>query len=89
MTIHIATINGLNFLPGEYQTAKDREDVTRRMASDLVAAAGGGLDLTCEEDVIYYLIHDLAYLSKVVRGHIEAAVSLALETIVAASMGLR
>lgn len=89
MSIHIATINGLNFLPDDYRAAKDREDMTRRIASDLVAGTTDGLDLTCEKDVIFYLIHDLAYLSKVVREHIEAATSLAMETIVAASVGLR
>lgn len=60
------------------------------MASHLVAGTTGKLDLSSDVDVIQYLRETVErYPARVIVDHMDAAVSLARETIAAASMGLR
>lgn len=87
MSIHIASINGLNFLPNEYVRAKAREGVIHQMASHLVAGAAGGLDLMNDSDVIKYLFDvPERYRWAVVRDHLDAALDEAQRIIVTAEM---
>lgn len=90
MSIHIASINGLNLLPDEYHRAMVRDGIIDQMAAHLMAGTTSGLDLTSDFDVIDYLRSTPErYPAKVITSHMDAAVQLAQETITAAIMGLR
>ena len=91
MSIHVATLNGLHFPPEDYEFARKREVLIRAMAYHLVAGTTGGLDLTDEVDCIQYLreTEERWQWKRDIKDHFDAAVFLAKETIVAASMGLR
>lgn len=91
MGIHVALVNELGFSPSDFVAAKERERTIREMAMHLVAGAGGALDLSSDIDVIRYLKCETPnqYRIPVITSHIDAAVSLARETIAAAAEGLR
>lgn len=91
MSIHIAQVNELGFSPADFALAKERENTIRRMAHDLVAETGCGLDLSSEPDVALFLFDRASekYGWKNIRAHTDAAVYLARETIAAAAEGLR
>lgn len=88
---HVALVNGLHFSPADFAAAKDRENLIRRMAHDLVAETGRGLDLSSDPDVALFLFDGASekYGWKSIRANTEAAVHLARETIAAAAEGLR
>jgi len=91
MSIHVARVNELGFSPADFVIAKERENTIREMAMHLVAGAAGALDLSSDLDVIRYLKCETPnqYRIPVITSHIDAAVSLACETIAAAAEGLR
>ena len=87
MTIHIASINGLNLLPNDYLRAKSRDGIVQQMAEHLVAGAIGGLDLTCDVDVVQYMLDaPERYGWKAIEQHIDAATLVAQQIIVTAEM---
>lgn len=89
--IHVATLNGLYVSPEDYEFARKREATINAMASHLVAATTGGLDLTCEAECIQYLLQteDRWTWKRDIKDHFDAAVFLAKQTIIQASMSLR
>ncbi len=91
MSTHVARVHELGFSPADFVVAKERENTIREMAMHLVAGAAGALDLSSDIDVIRYLKCETPnqYRIPVITSHIDAAVSLARETIAAAAEGLR
>ena len=91
MNLHVALVNELGFSPADFVAAKERESLIRRMAHDLVAETGRGLDLSSEPDVALFLFDGASekFGWKAIRAHTDAAVWLARETIAAAAEGLR
>lgn len=87
MSIHIASINGLNLLPSDYLLAKSRDCTIQQMADHLAAGAAGGLDLTCDADVFQYLFDaPERYLWRTIEKHIAAATEAAQQILVSAEM---
>lgn len=91
MSIHVALVNELGFSPADFVKAKERENIIREMARDLVAETGRKLDLSSDMDVADFLFNRASrhYGWPTIRDHTEAAVHLARETIAAAAEGLR
>ncbi len=86
MAIQIVTDNGADLLP-QFEQADVRKGIIDSMASDLVAATTGGLDLTDARDVALYLYDAHRYSQRALRLYTEAAVQAAKETIALAEMG--
>lgn len=87
MTLHIATINGLRMSADHFERATDRDRTINYMVEDLVAAAGPGLDLTSEDDVLRFLAIDMRrWSAKAIRDHADAATDVARQIIVTAGM---
>lgn len=83
MSIHIASINGLNLLPADYSRAKARDGIIRQMADHLVAGATGTLDLNSDFDVLRYLMEETPerYRWATIKPHVDAALAEARQTI--------
>ena len=87
MTLHIATINGLRMPADHFERARDRDRTIDQMATHLVAAAAGGLDLTCDRDIALWLFETPdRYSARQIHDHVDAAADAARQIIATREM---
>lgn len=83
MTLHIATVDGLPV------SLSNRDDIVKRMAEYLIAAIlHDALDTSSDIDVIQCLLDTPdRFQSRVVLNHLDDALYLAKQTLIAREMG--
>lgn len=73
--------------PSERLAEAARDVVVREMAGHLVAAVHGGLDTSCDQDVIAYLYNaPQRYHHRLILDHMDSALLEAKQILIAAEM---
>jgi hypothetical protein len=73
--------------PSERLATAARDCLVREMAEHLVAAVHGGLDTSCDQDVIAYLYNaPQRYHHRLILDHMDDALYLAKQDLIAAEM---
>jgi hypothetical protein len=84
---HVASVTPIRALPSERLADAARDALVEEMANHLVAAVHGGLNTASDQDVISYLYNaPQRYHHRLILDHMDSALYLAKQTLIAAEM---